>query len=94
MKVKAWSQQRPFSAWLPITEDRRFVDATTIAHLVLPKVDEHECNVCRLCWIYCPEGAIACETNHVTFDYEDCRGCGLCAYECPRDAIKMVEALK
>ena len=58
-----------------------------------PVLDREKCNYCRLCWIYCPEGALkdmgAEEYCLVDLDY--CKGCGICAHECPQNAITMVK---
>ncbi|MGC9148342.1 MAG: 4Fe-4S binding protein [Sulfolobales archaeon] len=66
-----------------------------------PVIDQNNCIRCRICWVYCPDGAIL-EIDQpyevkgrkynisyiVNYDY--CKGCGICAAECPVKAIKMV----
>jgi len=44
---------------------------------------------CRICWLYCPEPAIAPGRPPV-IDYTYCKGCGICAKECPAGAIEML----
>jgi len=52
-----------------------------------PILDETVCNGCLICWLYCPEAAIARETRAIDYNY--CKGCGICATECARGAIHM-----
>jgi pyruvate ferredoxin oxidoreductase delta subunit len=91
MRIEAWENRRPVSAWLPVVDDRRYVTGISLYRFGLPDVDQALCNACGLCWIYCPEGAIRLAEDQLLFDLEDCRGCGLCAEECPRQAIRMSE---
>ncbi len=90
MKVEQWENRRPVSAWLPAVNDRTYVTKNPY-HFGKPIVDIDNCNVCGLCWIGCPEGAISKLEDHITIDYENCRGCGVCVQECPRDVIKLVQ---
>ncbi|WP_158240818.1 4Fe-4S binding protein [Telmatospirillum siberiense] len=53
------------------------------------------CTRCGLCFLYCPDGAIAKEgdgTPRVAPDW--CKGCGVCAVECPKGAIEMRDERK
>jgi len=59
-----------------------------------PLVEKEKCVNCLLCWIYCPDSAIARQEKWVEINYDYCKGCGICAHECPKDAIKMVEEQK
>ena len=55
-----------------------------------PEIDYGKCTHCTLCWIYCPDAAIAREEDDSPkIDYEYCKGCGICANECPTKAISM-----
>jgi pyruvate ferredoxin oxidoreductase delta subunit len=66
-----------------------------------PVIDDSRCVRCRICWLYCPDGAII--ERQGTFkvgervyevkyeiDYDYCKGCGICAHECPVKAIEIV----
>ena len=56
-----------------------------------PAVDISSCVNCLLCWIYCPDSAIALDGETFTgFDLDYCKGCGICAEVCPVNAIAMV----
>ncbi len=91
MKVPEWEEQRPVAPWLPVVRDRRYIDGLTDRRGSKPSLDMAQCTMCSLCWVLCPDGAIARIPEGLQFDYEDCRGCGLCAIECPRHAIRMLE---
>jgi 2-oxoacid:acceptor oxidoreductase delta subunit (pyruvate/2-ketoisovalerate family) len=56
-----------------------------------PVLDHEKCNLCLLCWVYCPDGAMKRSEEAVMVDLEFCKGCGICAKECRKDAIDMVE---
>jgi pyruvate ferredoxin oxidoreductase delta subunit len=55
-----------------------------------PVYNKEECNMCRFCWFFCPEGCIYDKKEEMVFDFTYCKGCGICANECPKDAIEMV----
>ena len=58
-----------------------------------PILDRDKCTYCRLCWVYCPEGAyedMGEEEKYFKVDLDFCKGCGICANECPRTALTMV----
>jgi 2-oxoacid:acceptor oxidoreductase delta subunit (pyruvate/2-ketoisovalerate family) len=56
-----------------------------------PEVDLAECVDCLLCWLYCPDSAVALDGAHfVGFDLDVCKGCEICAEVCPTGAIGMV----
>jgi 2-oxoacid:acceptor oxidoreductase delta subunit (pyruvate/2-ketoisovalerate family) len=56
-----------------------------------PVVELDRCVNCLLCWLYCPDSAIALSGETFTgFDLDYCKGCGICADVCPVAAIAMV----
>jgi 2-oxoacid:acceptor oxidoreductase delta subunit (pyruvate/2-ketoisovalerate family) len=57
-----------------------------------PVIEPEKCNLCMLCWVFCPEGVIRQDVDGLSVDLDFCKGCGICANECRRDAICMVEA--
>ncbi len=55
-----------------------------------PVTDFEKCTHCMLCWIFCPDSAIAVKDGKkLGTDFQYCKGCGICATECPADAIEM-----
>ena len=57
-----------------------------------PIIDPAKCTKCNLCWLYCPENAIARKKqNEVCIVYDYCKGCGICAEVCPAKAISIVK---
>ena len=55
-----------------------------------PLTDYEKCTHCLMCWIFCPDSAIAVKDGKkLGTDYQYCKGCGICATECPADAITM-----
>ncbi len=50
------------------------------------------CNVCGLCALFCPEGAMRRDDGTMVIDFDHCKGCGICEDVCPlKDAIVMEE---
>jgi pyruvate ferredoxin oxidoreductase gamma subunit len=56
----------------------------------MPELDEEKCNMCLLCWFYCPEGCIKRKDEKLEIVYDYCKGCSVCEEVCPVEAIKMV----
>lgn len=53
-----------------------------------PVVDAEVCTRCGLCFVECPDGAIALDaTGLPIIDYDHCKGCMICSHVCPVDAI-------
>lgn len=53
-----------------------------------PVLAPEKCNGCWLCYVYCPEAAIALgEGDKPVIDYDHCKGCMLCVEECPTHAL-------
>lgn len=57
-----------------------------------PVLLKDRCTKCNVCWKFCPDDAIAFDTEgYPAFDLEYCKGCGICAEECRPRAIEMVQ---
>jgi len=65
---------------------------TSFSRHVRAVIDPKKCTDCKLCHIYCPDGAIDFEKIRVDYDY--CQGCSICAQVCPAKAIEMMSELK
>lgn len=53
-----------------------------------PVVDAEVCTRCGLCFVECPDGAIALDASGLPLiDYDHCKGCMICSHVCPVDAI-------
>jgi len=71
---------------------KRNIGFTTPWRWQRPIIDMNKCTDCKLCHIYCPDGAI--DFSPIKIDYEYCKGCGICEKVCPVGAIKMVSELE
>ena len=62
----------------------------------VPEYDEEKCNMCLMCWFYCPEGCIKREPKdeRLRIDLDYCKGCGVCEEVCTPEAIKMKRDVK
>lgn len=65
---------------------------TAFSRTFMPLLDRERCTNCKLCHIFCPDGAIDFEPVRVDYDY--CTGCGICASVCGPKALTMVHELK
>lgn len=53
-----------------------------------PEIDYEQCTRCGLCFVYCPDGAIALdEKGYPIIDYQHCKGCMICLELCRPRAI-------
>jgi len=53
-----------------------------------PEIDYEHCTRCGLCFVHCPDGAIALdEQGYPVIDYDHCKGCLICLEQCPRHSI-------
>jgi pyruvate ferredoxin oxidoreductase gamma subunit len=56
-----------------------------------PVIDLERCTRCSICFVDCPDGAIALVTgNAPQIDYTVCKGCMVCAEECPIHVIETI----
>jgi pyruvate ferredoxin oxidoreductase gamma subunit len=54
-----------------------------------PVIDPDICTRCGLCFVRCPDGAIALdEDGFPVIDYDHCKGCMICQQICPLRAIE------
>ena len=54
-----------------------------------PVIDTTVCTRCGLCFVRCPDGAIALdEEGFPIIDYDHCKGCMICHQICPLQAIE------
>jgi pyruvate ferredoxin oxidoreductase gamma subunit len=55
-----------------------------------PVLEREKCNRCWLCFVSCPEAAIALDDGEYPWvDLEVCKGCLLCVHECPTHAFRV-----
>jgi pyruvate ferredoxin oxidoreductase gamma subunit len=93
-------QARPASLWTPVYEPPTRGTARIAAggntplrktgdwRVFRPVLVPEKCNGCWLCYVYCPEAAIAlAEGDRPVIDYDHCKGCMLCVEECPTHAL-------
>jgi pyruvate ferredoxin oxidoreductase gamma subunit len=49
-----------------------------------PEIDYERCTRCGICFVRCPDGAIALnEEGYPVIDYDHCKGCMICWDQCP-----------
>jgi pyruvate ferredoxin oxidoreductase gamma subunit len=56
---------------------------TGLWRLQRPDIDYDLCTRCGLCFVLCPDGAIAMDEEYPVIDYDHCKGCMICAHQCP-----------
>jgi pyruvate ferredoxin oxidoreductase gamma subunit len=60
-----------------------------------PVLHADRCTRCWLCFVWCPEGAIALDPDeYPVVDYTVCKGCLLCAHECPTQALSIEQEVR
>jgi pyruvate ferredoxin oxidoreductase gamma subunit len=53
-----------------------------------PVLHAELCTRCWICFVRCPEAAIALDAHdYPVVDYDECKGCLLCVHECPTHAF-------
>jgi pyruvate ferredoxin oxidoreductase gamma subunit len=53
-----------------------------------PVLQHDLCTRCWICFVRCPEAAIALDAHdYPVVDYDECKGCLLCVHECPTHAF-------
>ncbi len=76
----------------PKVSERNIGFKTSFARTFRPVIDEKKCVNCKLCHVFCPDGAIDYDPIKVNYDY--CKGCGICARVCGSKAISMPHELQ
>jgi pyruvate ferredoxin oxidoreductase delta subunit len=90
--MPSWEQIAPgLIEFGPKVGERNFGFKTSFARTFRPVIDKSKCVDCKLCHIFCPDGAIDFDTIKVDYDY--CKGCGICAKVCGPKAISMPHEL-
>ena len=90
--MPSWEQIAPaLIEFGPKVGERNFGFKTSFARTFRPVIDEAKCINCKLCQIFCPDGAINFDPIKVDYDY--CKGCGICANVCGSNAISMPHEL-
>jgi pyruvate ferredoxin oxidoreductase gamma subunit len=60
-----------------------------------PVIDAERCTRCWICFVACPDGAIALDPDELPhIDYGVCKGCMVCREECPIDAIQTLREVE
>jgi pyruvate ferredoxin oxidoreductase delta subunit len=65
---------------------------TSFSRYLRPVIDYAKCSDCKLCHLYCPDGAI--DFDPIKIDYDYCQGCGICERICPVKAISVETEMK
>ena len=94
-RIKAMPSWQALSPGLiefgPLPNEKNVGFTTSFARYLRPTIDKSKCTDCKICSLYCPDGAI--DSNHIEVDLNYCKGCGICARMCPSKAISMVSEL-
>ncbi len=60
-----------------------------------PVLQPEKCSRCWLCFVWCPDAAIALDhDDYPVVDYDVCKGCLLCAHECPTHAFNIEQEVR
>jgi pyruvate ferredoxin oxidoreductase gamma subunit len=60
-----------------------------------PVIDLSRCTQCWVCFVSCPDGAIALDDgDNPHIDYDVCKGCLICVEECPTKTIHQVREVE
>jgi len=76
----------------PLPGEKNIGFKTSFSRHQRPIIDSSKCTDCKLCSIYCPDGAI--DFDKIEVDYDYCQGCGICFQVCPPKAVEMKSELK
>lgn len=75
----------------PLPNEKNIGFTTSFARYMRPQINKSKCTNCKMCSLYCPDGAIS--FNNIEIDLNYCKGCGICARVCPSKAVSMVKEL-
>lgn len=79
---RPWTEVNPGGVVLEPGNSVTYITGTW--RTMRPVRDTEQCTQCLICWIMCPDAAIAIVDGQVTgFDHDHCKGCGICAQQCP-----------
>jgi pyruvate ferredoxin oxidoreductase delta subunit len=71
----------------PLRNKKNVGFTTSFARCLRPMIEKSRCTNCKMCSLYCPDGAI--DFNRIEVDLDYCKGCGICARVCPSKVIAM-----